>query len=77
MLATNDLASLNAVFKSKCKSEDELRIYMKNNKTECALAIFDSPRKVAYPGYIKEAIAHVCKQTDCGCRRIGEDINNS
>jgi putative ATP-dependent endonuclease of OLD family len=77
MLASNDLISLNAVFGKEYKTDDELRIHMRNNKTECALAIFESSKKVAYPDYIKEAIAHVCKQIDCGCRRVGENVTNS
>jgi putative ATP-dependent endonuclease of the OLD family len=30
---------------------------MKNNKTECALAIFSSETKIDYPKYILDAIA--------------------
>lgn len=35
---------------------DDLHKYMKSNKTECALKIFDSDDDIVYPDYIMEAI---------------------
>lgn len=39
------------------KTEDELYIHMRANKTDCALKIFDSQEKIVYPQYILDAIA--------------------
>ncbi|MFK4751167.1 ATP-dependent nuclease [Oceanobacter antarcticus] len=36
---------------------DDLHKYMKSNKTECALKIFDSTENIIYPDYITEAIS--------------------
>ncbi|MFT7404958.1 ATP-dependent nuclease [Zhongshania sp.] len=35
---------------------DDLHRYMKSNKTDCALKIYDSAKEITYPGYIIEAI---------------------
>jgi putative ATP-dependent endonuclease of OLD family len=61
LLLTNNRSDLNTIFHKTYDSDDDLRIYMKNNKTECALAIFKAEAKIAYPSYITEAIAYVCK----------------
>jgi hypothetical protein len=37
-------------------SEDELDKYMKDNKTDCALAIFDSDDRIIMPDYIVKAV---------------------
>ena len=71
LLAVNNKTNLNNIFNTKYDSDDELRKYMKAHKTECALAIFDYSENILYPKYIKEAIAHVCEQVDCSCRRVG------
>ncbi|WP_404345258.1 ATP-dependent nuclease [Vreelandella venusta] len=39
-------------------SVDDLHKYMKSNKTECALKIFDSTKDIIYPEYILEAISN-------------------
>ena len=36
---------------------DDLHKYMKSNKTECALKIFDSTEEILYPDYITEAVS--------------------
>ena len=56
LLKANDLNSLNQVFGTKYTSEDDLRAYMKRNKVECALAIFNSKQKINYPEYITRAV---------------------
>jgi putative ATP-dependent endonuclease of OLD family len=38
------------------QSEDELHKYMKRNKTECALKIFDTTEELEFPKYILSAI---------------------
>lgn len=57
LLNANSLEKLNKVFETTYKSEDKLRLYMRNNKTECALKIFKSEIKITYPDYIKRAIS--------------------
>lgn len=59
MLKENSLTLFNELFGTNYSSEDELRKYMKHNKTECALAIFDTKADVKFPQYITEAIAYV------------------
>lgn len=61
MLISNDLQTLNLVFEVDFKSEDDIRKYMKGNKTDCALAIFNWDKDISFPGYITEAIEHVRK----------------
>ncbi|MBO0589448.1 AAA family ATPase [Sporosarcina sp. E16_8] len=56
LLNANSLEKLNKVFETTYKSEDKLRLYMRNNKTECALKIFKSETKITYPDYIKRVI---------------------
>jgi putative ATP-dependent endonuclease of the OLD family len=57
LLKANDLTTLNNVLGTKAKSDDELHIHMRANKTESALAIFNSTAAINYPDYIKRAIA--------------------
>jgi predicted ATP-dependent endonuclease of OLD family len=52
----NDLEKMNAIFGSDKKSKDDLIDYMLNNKTDCALKIFDSAIDIIIPDYIKNAI---------------------
>lgn len=53
---SNNIALFNEIFGTSYTDVDELRKYMKHNKTECALAIFDTNKEVAFPAYIMEAI---------------------
>ena len=57
LLKANNLAILNGILKVPANTEDDLRRYMCDNKTECALAIFNSTTAITYPSYIKKAIA--------------------
>jgi len=59
LLGANNLSTLNNVLGKSFSTDDELRIHMKANKTECALSIFESDTKIDYPSYITEAITHV------------------
>ncbi|MEI4482622.1 MULTISPECIES: ATP-dependent nuclease [unclassified Phyllobacterium] len=52
----NSVETFNTLFGTKHKLDD-LHRYMKNNKTECALAVFSSKTKIDYPKYILDAIA--------------------
>lgn len=59
LLKYNNLELLNKIFKTDKKTTDELLLYMKENKTECALVIFKSDEKIVYPKYILDAIKFV------------------
>lgn len=56
ILNSNSLLKLNTIFGTSHTTEDDLRKYMKNNKTECALKIFDTEEEIVFPDYIMEAI---------------------
>lgn len=57
MLKENSLALFNEIFGTKYSTDKKLRQYMKGSKTECALAIFNSDKRIKYPGYILKAIS--------------------
>ena len=56
ILKENGLNLLNDVFGTKYQTDDEMHRYMHNNKTDCAIAIFESPTKINYPEYIMKAV---------------------
>jgi len=56
LLKANGRDLFNKIFGTKYASDDDLRKYMKQNKTECAMAIFDTTETIAFPDYILEAI---------------------
>lgn len=56
LVKSNSVETFNTLFRTKHKLDD-LHRYMRNNKTECALAIFSSETKITYPQYILDAIA--------------------
>ena len=56
LLKVNGLEKLNSIFGTDCVVEDELRKFMKHNKTECGLKIFESSEEIVIPNYILEAI---------------------
>lgn len=60
LLKVNGRIKLNAIFGTTYASDDELRIYMRGNKTECALKLFGytntAALSVQYPQYILDAI---------------------
>ncbi|MEV7165732.1 ATP-dependent nuclease [Streptomyces microflavus] len=53
----NNLTVMNTVLGKSFESPDDLLTYMKNNKTTCALAIFESAHTINMPEYIKDAVA--------------------
>jgi hypothetical protein len=59
IVAVNGLEVINRVLGKAYKTEDELVTYMtgSNNKTDCALAIFESAETIAMPGFIRDAVA--------------------
>jgi putative ATP-dependent endonuclease of OLD family len=56
LVKSNSVEALNTLFGTK-HNLDDLHRYMKNNKTECALAIFSAETKIVYPKYILDAVA--------------------
>ena len=56
ILKSNSLSKLNTIFGTSHTTEDDLRKYMKSNKTECALKIFDAQEDIVFPTYIMDAI---------------------
>jgi putative ATP-dependent endonuclease of OLD family len=60
LLKANDRALFNRIFGTKYANDDDLRKHMKQNKTDCAMAIFDTTETITFPDYILEAV----KNTD-------------
>jgi putative ATP-dependent endonuclease of the OLD family len=56
LLKANGRDALNAILGTNHKDDPMLLKYMENNKTECALRIFQSTTQCAIPGYIADAI---------------------
>jgi putative ATP-dependent endonuclease of OLD family len=56
LLKANSLESLNKVIGTNYTEVDDLHKYMKANKTECALQIFDTKETINFPQYILDAI---------------------
>ncbi len=57
MLKANPLKILNGVLNKNFKNNHALLGYMKNNKTDSALKVFNSYLNVKFPGYIQDAIS--------------------
>ena len=56
LLKANDRMTLNTILGTSANDDDELRIHMRANKTESALAVFNSATTITYPDYIQKAI---------------------
>jgi putative ATP-dependent endonuclease of OLD family len=56
IVKVNNLDKLNKIFETSFETVDELHKYMKRNKTECALKIFETDEEINFPEYILEAI---------------------
>lgn len=56
LLRANGRDALNNILGKSFGTDDELLKYMKDNKTECALNLFDSKEELAAPDYLAEAI---------------------
>lgn len=52
----NNLKILNTIFGTAYSVELDMHKFMNNNKTQCALEIFDSEENIVFPKYILEAI---------------------
>lgn len=56
MLKVNGLQNFNKILGTSFDRIDDLHKYMKQNKTECALKVFDTKEELKFPDYIIEAI---------------------
>lgn len=56
LLKANSLESFNKIFGTTYTNIDDLHKYMRANKTDCALKIFDTTETVDFPQYILDAI---------------------
>jgi len=57
ILKENGRDKLNAILETNFTSDDELHKYMKANKTECALRIFETAEVIKFPQYILDSIS--------------------
>ena len=57
IISCNNLALLNKIFKTKHADITSLETYMKNNKTECAINLFETSESIQFPQYVQDAIA--------------------
>ena len=53
----NDRETLNQILGTEFGSDEELSSFMQDNKTDCALKIFESDQDIVVPEYIAHAIA--------------------
>ena len=56
LLRKNGREKLNKVFGKSCDTDETLLKFMKANKTDCALKIFNTERTIKFPRYILKAI---------------------
>ncbi|MDD5057264.1 MAG: AAA family ATPase [Sideroxydans sp.] len=56
LLKANSLEVLNKILGVEYAQVDDLHIYMRNNKTDCALRVFETKEAINYPQYILDAI---------------------
>lgn len=58
LVKENGLKRMNQILGSNFDKVDDLHIFMKNNKTECALKCFSTRENITYPQYILDAISN-------------------
>lgn len=56
LLKENSLDLFNKIYGTSYTDINEMHRYMKSNKTECALKLFDTSENFSFPNYILEAI---------------------
>lgn len=56
LVKANGLATMNLLLGKDYKTVNELHKYMKGNKTECALKVFETNEPINYPQYILDAL---------------------
>lgn len=57
ILKANNLGKMNSILGTEYTDIEEMQIYMRANKTECALKIFDTNEDITFPQYILDAIS--------------------
>lgn len=55
IVACNTLANLNKIFNTNSQDKKEMIDYMLENKTECALLIFNTTETFEFPNYVKQS----------------------
>ena len=56
LLKANSLKTLNEIFGKNFATSNELLTYMTSNKTDCALAVFNTSQDINMPQYINKAV---------------------
>lgn len=56
VLKENGLEKLNKIFGTLHKGVNSMHLFMRANKTECALRIFDTSEEISFPKYLLDAI---------------------
>jgi len=56
LVKANGRDKINTILSTSYTNDDELHKYMKANKTECALKIFETTEDISFPQYILDAI---------------------
>ena len=59
IVRANSTEIVNNILQTSFSDEDELIKYMVNNKTECALKIFESNEKIIFPEYIQKVVDEI------------------
>jgi len=57
ILKENGRDKMNTILGTAYTNDDDLHKYMKANKTECALKVFETKEEISFPRYILDAIA--------------------
>ena len=56
LLKSNSIELFNLIFDKAFTTDDEFHKYMKLNKTECALKLFDTQEIISFPNFISDVI---------------------
>jgi len=56
MVKANSLKKMNLILDRNCKTANELHAFMRSQKTDCALKIFESTKSIKFPDYILASI---------------------
>lgn len=59
LLRANNIGVLNSIFGTDHEDEEGILKYMKNNKTKCALKIFETEVDFNAPEYIQRALEFI------------------
>jgi hypothetical protein len=55
IVACNELKTLNKIFKTSLPDKQAIIDFMEDNKTECALSIFNTTESFKFPNYVKQS----------------------